>query len=301
VELGVGKNMAKSIRYWLLAMRIAEEVSIEKSRRTALIPTQFGDALLHEDTGLDAYLEAPDSWWLLHWMALSPGGLAPVWWSAFHTFGAVRFSSDVLFDHVAAQIAASGWGDPNAATVRKDVLALLRCYAGAAGSRRADKLDDVIDSPFVALGILAQEGGDFRFALGPKGGLTPAVAAFACLDYLSRTGHTSRSQLLGTLAADQGGPGRAFKLTERDLGDLLHRAAEAHPNHLAITSSAGADALVALGEQPLGQVAATVLHAHFGHMGAARPKPTKPYLPWSLESEAALTEMLQRPNGKVWT
>lgn len=285
--LGVGKNMARSIRYWLQAMRIAEELPVEGTRRNKQLPTVFGEALFETDWGLDPYLEASDSWWLLHWMALSPGALAPVWWSAFHTFGAVRFTTDALFDHVMAQIAASGWGSPDPRTVRKDILALLRCYGGSSGSRRADKIDDVIDAPFVQLGLLSPDGDGWRFALGPKPGLAPAVAAFACLDYLWRSGHTSRSQLIASLATDQGAPGRALKLTERDLGDLLHAAANAAPDLIGITSTAGADALVAHGSEPLGLVAARVLHAHYTSIGPARPRPQQPYLPWSQATEQA--------------
>ena len=203
IELGVGKNMAKSIRYWLQAMRICEELPVPGTRRTQMIPTRLGNAMFDPDTGFDQYLEAPDSWWLLHWMALSPGGMLPVWWTAFHSFGAVRFTTDTLLDHVSAQIASSGWGDPKEKTVRRDILAMLRCYAGAAGSRRADKIDDIIDAPFAGLGLITADGEGWRFALGPKAGLSPGIAAFACLDYLSRTGHTARSQLVGSLAADQ--------------------------------------------------------------------------------------------------
>ena len=304
LPLGVGKNMAKSIRYWLQAMRIVEELPVDGSRRTRVVPTRFGVAMLDGDTGFDQYLEAPDSWWLLHWMALSPGGMVPVWWTAFHSFGAIRFTTDTLLDHVTAQIAASGWGEPKEKTIRRDILAMLRCFAGAAGSRRADKVDDIIDSPFVGLGLITDESDGWRFAVGPKAGLSPAVAAFACLDYLSRTGHTARSQLIDSLASDQGGPGRAFKLTGRDLGVLLGEAAAEHPDLVEVTQAAGADIFVASGEEPLGVVATKLLHAHYWNLtGSPRPLPSRPYLPWSDETEDALAAALDgtRPRGMRWT
>ena len=303
VELGVGKNMAKSIRYWLQAMRIAEELPTG-NRRNRMVPTMFGKALLDDHVGFDRFLEAPDSWWALHWMALSPGGMLPVWWTAFHSFGAMRFTTDSLLDHAAAQVTTSSWGDPKEKTVRRDVLALLRCYAGTSGSRRADKVDDLIDAPFVGLGLVVPDGDGHRFALGPKPGLSPLTTAFACLDYLSRIGHTSRSQLIAGLASDQGGPGRAFKLTERDLGGLLSEAARTVPQHLGITTSAGAEVLVVHGEEPLGVVAAKLLHSQYHRItGAARPLTGRPYLPWSEESEAALVATLAatRPVHRRWT
>lgn len=291
--LGVGKNMSRSIRYWLQAMRVVEEVPSPNRRMPNAVPTLFGQALLDTEHGLDPYLESPGAWWLLHWMALSPGGLIPVWWSAFHTFSAVQFTTDGLLDHISAQISASGWGEPHPRTVRRDVLALIRCYAGGSGSRRADKVDDLIDAPFVPLGLLhsAAEHG-WRFGIGPKPGLPPAIAAFACIDFLSRTGHTSRQQLIATLASETGGPGRAFKLTERDMSGLLHRAAAEHPSLIAVSTTAGSEALVALGTDSLALVAAQIAAEHFRRLGSTVAPPAAPFLPWSAETEERLSAQL---------
>lgn len=285
--LGVGKNQARSIRFWLQAFRLVEETKVDGSRSMTGNPTVFGDGLLNSVTGLDPWLEDAGTWWLLHWMALSPGGYLPVWWAAFYTFQPVEFTVEQLVEHVQAQVdATSAWHrpkSPNESTVRKDVLALLRAYAGTSGSRRRDPADDNLDAPLVPLTLVreTEEVGRFRFGVGPKPGLSPSVVAFACLDFLSRTGHTSRQALVATLASEQGGPGRAFKLTERVLHELLAEAAELHPELLALTSTAGTDALVVLSGLPLGQVAAEVLWAGYQQPGAACPKPQTPYLPGS--------------------
>lgn len=285
-ELGVGKNQARSMRFWLQAFRIIEEHKLEGRRALAAEPTIFGDALLR-DGGLDPYLEDSGSWWLLHWMALSPGGYLPVWWTVFHTFQAVEFSAAQLIEHVQAQVdATSGWHQPrspNASTVKKDVLALLRAYAGTSGSRRRDTLDDDLDAPFVPLTLLREsdEAGIFRFGIGPKPGLPAAVATFACFDFLSRTGNTARQVLIATLASEQGGPGRAFKLTERDLAEQLAGAAQLHPDLLAVTSTGGSEALSVLSGKPFGQLAAEILHAHYARLGADCDLPLTPYLPTS--------------------
>jgi hypothetical protein len=287
-DLGVGKNQARSIRFWLQAFRIVEERKVEGRREAAGSPTVFGEALLNDKYGLDPYLEDTGSWWLLHWMALSPGGYLPVWWAAFHTFAARVFTVDQLVEHVQAQIdATSSWNQPkppNTSTVRKDVLALLRAYAGTSGSRRKDTDDDGLDNPLVPLTLLREtdELGMFRFGVGPKPGLPPAVAAFACLDFLARSGATSRQALVATLAAEQGGPGRAFKLTERDLADLLTHAAALHPDLIGMTVTGGSDTLAVVSDEPLDLVAAWLLHRHYAALGAACLEPPRsPYFPSS--------------------
>lgn len=61
VELGVGKNMVKSIRFWVEIMGVA---SPEGNRAFGL--TEFGRAVF-SDSGFDPFLEDTRTLWLLHW------------------------------------------------------------------------------------------------------------------------------------------------------------------------------------------------------------------------------------------
>jgi hypothetical protein len=290
-RLGVGKNMAKSIRFWLSATRLMDEVpDPDDARRTVMGPTWFGLSLLAGEptvdpdaydvaiaahspawvgkVGFDPYLEDLNSWWLLHWMMLSPEGRLPIWWCSFHSFNPVAFTLETLLEHALAQVeATSAWSTPSPpkpATVKKDVLALLRAYAGTSGSRRRDKADDTVDAPLVPLQLIQESDSGFRFTVGAKPHLAPEVAAFACLDFLARTGTTSRTVLVPTLASEAGGPGRAFKLTARELSGLLARASAHHPELLELSSTAGADTLVVASDDPLPHVSWQLLYRYYG-------------------------------------
>jgi hypothetical protein len=61
VHLGVGKNMVKSIRFWVEVMGVATP----GTSRT-LLPTSFGQAIFASD-GFDPFLEDTRTLWLLHW------------------------------------------------------------------------------------------------------------------------------------------------------------------------------------------------------------------------------------------
>ena len=61
VQLGVGKNMVRSIRFWVEVMGIAAPTA---GRCFELTP--FGRAVLADD-GFDPYLEDARTLWLLHW------------------------------------------------------------------------------------------------------------------------------------------------------------------------------------------------------------------------------------------
>lgn len=59
-ELGVGKNMAKSIRYWLRVTGLSEEKGPSKQKTPVL--TDFGRLVLEKDP----YFNLPGTWWALH-------------------------------------------------------------------------------------------------------------------------------------------------------------------------------------------------------------------------------------------
>lgn len=60
IQLGVGKNMAKAIRYWCGAFKLIQPDST---------PSDLGISLLGDD-GYDPFLEDPATLWWLHWHLL---------------------------------------------------------------------------------------------------------------------------------------------------------------------------------------------------------------------------------------
>jgi hypothetical protein len=64
VELGVGKNMVTSIRYWMRAFGLSE---INETL------TIFADTLFSDENGYDPYLEDDASLWLLHYHLVRKG------------------------------------------------------------------------------------------------------------------------------------------------------------------------------------------------------------------------------------
>lgn len=240
VELGVGKNMVRSIRFWGLAYQVLARQKQDNSRLALAVPSVIGKTMFGP-RGWDPYGEFPGTHWLLHWWLLAPRSQAPVWWLAFNEFPGVEFSDEQLEQFVSDRV--RDW-DPHPSSIRKDVSCLLRMYAGGGSARSG--FDDQIDCPARDLGLIATtaERNVYRFMIGPKATLPPAVAAFACLDFVSRTENTSaRTVTISRLATEPGGPGRAFKLSESALVDLLERAAEIH-DEVEVTASAGVPQLV---------------------------------------------------------
>lgn len=258
VELGVGKNMVRAIRFWGKAAKVLTDAANPARPRMPLTaPTYRGLALFDDAVGLDAYLELPGSLWLLHWWMLSPPCLLSVWWLAFNQFDPVEFSDEELFSSVLEAFARSPkWELPVATSIKKDVDCLLRMYAPHVTGRFA--LDDLLDCPFRELGLLEPVWDDrkrFRFVLGAKPTLPAAVVAYACLDFLAVTEPNARTSTLSRLVHTPGSPGRAFKLTEEALGAALEEYGR-RQQRVKLTSAAGLAQLTVDGETALAAVEA---------------------------------------------
>ena len=154
VDLGVGKNMVRAIRFWGIAAKLLTTVpNPDRPRQPLLVPTHLGRAIFHDD-GWDPYSEDPGTLWLLHWLLLAPKSSVPVWWIALNEFPGLEFSADELHDFVVDFTNGIGdWDDVQPSSIRKDVDCFIRMYTAANNQARITG-DDAVDCPFKELGIL---------------------------------------------------------------------------------------------------------------------------------------------------
>lgn len=264
VELGVGKNMVRAIRFWGKAAKVlADGENPDRPRLFLTYPSWNGVALLGDQPGLDPYLELPGSLWLLHWWMLSKPCSLPVWWIAFNQFGSVEFSDDDLLLAVIGELRrVPTWTLPVEASIKKDVDCLLRMYAPRVAGRFA--LDDLLDCPFRDLRMLESVWGDarrYRFVIGPKSTLPPEILVYSCLEYLSATDSNARTSTISRLISGSGSPGRVFKLTEDALTAALELYRKEHDG-VWLTTSAGVVQLAVDGDPH--QRALTALRSYYG-------------------------------------
>ncbi len=268
VTLGVGKNMVRAIRFWGLAAKlITENPQSPNKRAPQIVPTRRGHALFGQ-SGWDPYMEDPGTLWLLHWLLLAPPSRLPVWWVGFNEFGAVEFGEPQLLQAVTRQLeATSGWAKPSNTSVKKDVKALLRTYGPAQHSRRVS-IDDSLDCPLRELGLLrlSSATGLWRFSLGDKPTLPAAIALHVTLDYVDRTVGGANTITLDRLATEIGSPGRAFKLSDADLLELLQLVESDHDS-LSLSAAAGVWQLSWRGDPA--EIATTVLDDYYAAGGGS--------------------------------
>lgn len=222
VTLGVGKNMVQSIRHWLLATGMAVEAGASGNAR-GIEPTLLGASLLGRpgEEGWDAFLEDAATPWLLHWRLAGPGSSSFTWVWAFHLFREWEFTRDALTEAVTAGAAARVPRPPSRETVARDVDCLVHTYGSTAAA--AALAEEGLDCPLRELGLIRPAfESHFRFEIGPKPSLPPALFAFALVEYWKRRYTASaRTLTVRDVAYGEGSPGITFKLDEESVLEYL--------------------------------------------------------------------------------
>lgn len=222
--LGIGKNMVRSLRFWVEVTGVAE--SEDRSRRLKV--TDFGHAILDRD-GFDPFLEDVRTLWLLHW-ALAGQKDRPLfaWEYLLSRWPRPEFSRSEALAGFKAESRKLG-GDHSETTLGQHLDVFLHTYLPGRGG--AGGVEDSLDGPLVDLNLLVPlgerrgEGGRFEpvyaFRREPKPEISDALFDYCLMDYLKRTPGTDGTMSLRQITVGVGSPGQVFKLTEDDVRSRL--------------------------------------------------------------------------------
>lgn len=240
VVLGIGKNMVRSLRFWGTASHLLVEEALDGSRQRVTKPTNVATAILRP-WGLDPQMEHIATWWWLHWLLLGPDCHLPVWWITFHELSIVELDEDVLTQACRQIVESSSWDAPNESSIGKDVTALLRTYGN---SRSARSFDDQFGCPLRDLNLLTTSPtGGHRLTNDRPHSLPGEIVVLALLDYVAmQTAGRANTVTLSRVATEPGAPGRAFRLGDTDIEDLIAPIAD-NVEHLTLTAPSGAPQL----------------------------------------------------------
>jgi hypothetical protein len=236
-DLGVGKNMAKAIRYWCWAFKLTfDDWKGTKGVAPSLQPLA---ELLMGDGGFDPYLEDPASLWLLHWNLLKQPCYATTWDYAFNHFRDQEFTSDSILTSLKAFIAGR-FGDVvvSDSSLKNDIACLLRMYCPHSSSDLLS--EETLDCPFSALGLITTVGRtkEFNFARRRKRSLPDELIVFASLEFASTIADGQISLNISRLLYEPGGPGLVFRLNEPEICQAIETISERH-TEVRLSDSAG--------------------------------------------------------------
>lgn len=137
--LGIGANMVKSLKYWMIASNI-----IDESLKVNL--TEFGEALLKNDP----YMEKNISWWLLHYFLVSSFEQSPVLYYIYNKYNGNHIDKDNLKQEICEYFERKEY-EYNPKLVNEDVNMYLRLYFN---DNKSLNPEDNLSSPLAKLNLL---------------------------------------------------------------------------------------------------------------------------------------------------
>jgi len=146
-RLGVGKNMAKSIRHWIVATNVVKDVRGAKIEHHL---TEVGKLVRR----YDPFIQKTFTKGLLHYYLTTNKDMATSWYWFFNYY------KEDVFDKVTALESLEKWTSTNidkpvsVNSLRRDIDCLFQTYTVKDFEKATP--EDVIRSPFEELGLLSQ-------------------------------------------------------------------------------------------------------------------------------------------------
>lgn len=218
--LGVGRNMAKSIKHWLLATGIANRSFLPNSRtRGPMEITRFGKTVLDNDP----YFLEKGTWFALHVNLVNSDEYALTWNWFFNHFLNVRFERATCYEALRRYLAARKNRQPSLKTLQRDVACLLSTYAKDVPPKLADP-EDATESPFRDLGLIVhfRDSGSFGHeSLGPEDIPTELIPYALLRANKDLPGLRNKSEItIREACLMPSGPGRCFNLELESFHEL---------------------------------------------------------------------------------
>ena len=239
--LGVGRNMAKSIRHWLQATGLCEQVGGGRPRKSAMLqPTRLGHLVWERDP----YFTDIGTWWALHVNLISSPEHAVTWDWFFNNFKLQRFDKAVCLDSLQRFLQMQKGRVPSPRTLDRDASCLLSSYSRSIPDRKVDP-EEAQESPFTELGLLSHyhTSGYYEVNRGTKA----IPAHILCYSLVNAFGGDTEDGPIQAWVQEaslrRGGPGNAFSMMAEDLYETAVEAEQAQVG-LEIQGLAGERILV---------------------------------------------------------
>jgi hypothetical protein len=219
VELGLGKNMVRSLRFWVENTGLATPDSTR-----GLQLTEFAHTVFAPD-GFDPYLEDVRTLWLIHWNLASRADDALFAWRyLLNQWPYPEFTRSEALAAFARESKRLGYSH-SSTTLTQHLEAFLHTYYPARSKTGA--VEDSLDGPLVELGLLQAVGekkGDsgrwetvYAFRREPKPEITPEVFELCLADFWARFRPNEDTLTLREIALGTCSPGQVFKLAEDEV------------------------------------------------------------------------------------
>lgn len=233
-QLGVGSKMVKSIKYWLLATNLCEDVYDSSRRGRALQLTEnFGKVVL----SWDPYFDDLNTLFLLHYHIVVNDALCVVWNIFFNDYSGTDFTRENMIDVCSENLSKRMDAGATFSTslFADDCSSILRMYQPA----EIGDPEESLQCPLNALGLVSKSTSmrnAFVKTSPSKGMLDKSVILYVMLqNMLANKNSVSISDLLSA----PNNIGKVFNLNRVQINEYLDQLRIA--GYITINRTAGLD------------------------------------------------------------
>lgn len=225
--LGIGANMVKALRYWMVAVGITTEPT--HGQRVQNL-TEFGRIISDNDP----YFEEIGTLFLLHYMLVREKNAedteATAWWYFFNEFKIAEFTRDDFYREITKFLRNSDEGEKPVRTIEDDFNCIIRTYISRVkATPERVKPEENIDCPLGELELIDFAGYSvddygkrvrtYKKTAPKKEMLHPLILLAVILDQANG----AKEVRISSIHSDNGNAGKAFNLDIINLTALLYR------------------------------------------------------------------------------
>ncbi len=226
VDLGVGRNMVSSIRFWLRAFDLVDDNDI---------PNEVAHFLFNDSEGVDPYCEDQATLWLLHYY-LTTSKRSSIYHYVFNVFRKqrVEFTEKHLVDFLENVVNQSDdYVHPS--SVKKDVKVFINNYTLPA---KRKGVEDDFSRLLYELGLvkkLDNRGEWYRIENQARKDIPYQIVLFCIRENKDYSDIINLKQL----ATDIDSVGSVFALSEHGLMEKIEQIVTNHPKEVVFTDDGG--------------------------------------------------------------
>jgi len=241
--LGVGANMVKAMRYWLVAVGLTTE-SVSGRREQTL--TELGQ-IIYEN---DPYFEELGTLWLIHYQLVKAKEgqetEATAWWYFFNEFRLIEFTKDDFVHGINKYLRSSNGDEKPDRTLEDDFNCIINTYIPRIKSNpEKAKPESNIDCPLGELGlidIVNRKNKEYKKSTPKKDVIHPLIVLAVIID----KAEGEKEIKISSLQIDNGNVGKVFNLDIISLTALLYKIELL--GHIKVVRTAGLDVIQILTE-----------------------------------------------------
>ena len=229
-KLGVGKNMVRSIHYWLRAFGMLNDA--EKI-------TDIAKNLFVEKKW-DKYLESEGSLWLLQYF-LCKTGYASIFKLIFNDYfsdkATLEFSEFQILNFINRELSKNGQSKVSENTLISDFKVFIRTYASP--TKNVKTIEDDFSVPLLSLNLISDTGRKndknqniYRLNKGMQKTISPEIFGFCLLDHFELEKAINYDNIMNTI-------GSYLCFSNDGLDDLIEQLCDSYKNHFSYKSDAG--------------------------------------------------------------